>query len=266
MNSIILAVLTVGIIGLAFGLLLAFASVIFKVEVDERVEKIEEVLPGANCGGCGYAGCSAFAHAVVEKGAPVDACVVGKSPVARQVGGIMGKAVANEAPKIARVMCGGDCEKASEKYDYYGVEDCYAANRLAGGQKSCPSGCLGFGSCTKVCKFDAIKVENGVAVVDEEKCTACGQCVKVCPKQIIRIVPKTGRVSVLCSNKKPGKEVNGYCKSGCIACGICAKNCPFEAITVENNLASIDYSKCKSCGICVQKCPKKAIIKSNVPE
>lgn len=264
MNSIVLAVLTVGIIGLAFGLLLALASVIFKVEVDERIERIEEILPGANCGGCGYAGCSAYARAVVESGAPVDACVVGKSSLARQVGGIMGKAVAEQSPKTARVLCGGDCEKASDKYEYYGIEDCAAANKLAGGQKACPSGCLGYGSCVRVCKFDAIHVVNGVAVVDEERCTACGQCVKACPKHIIEIMPKERKVTVKCKNRKPGKEVNSYCKAGCIACGICVKNCPFEAISVNSNLAEIDYDKCRGCGICAEKCPKKVIDKSAV--
>ncbi len=260
MNGIITAVLTVGIIGLVFGLLLALASVIFKVETDERVEKIEEVLPGANCGACGFAGCSAYAHAVVEKNAPVNCCSVGKSAVAMQIGGIMGKAVASEKPKVARVLCGGDCEKAKDKYEYSGVEDCSMANKLGGGQKACPTGCLGYGNCVNVCKFDAIHVINGVAVVDEEKCTACGMCVKTCPKKIIELVTKDSMVSVICSNKRTGKEVNAVCSVGCIGCGICEKNCPFEAISVEDNLARVDYDKCKSCGICANKCPKKAII------
>ncbi len=261
MNGIILAALIVGIIGLAFGLLLAFAAVIFKVEVDERIEKIQEVLPGANCGACGYAGCAAYAAAVVEKGAPVDACSVGKSNVAQQVGGIMGKAVAAKKPVVARVLCGGDCEKAKDKYEYSGVSDCRSAAKLAGGSKACSYGCLGLGTCAEVCKFDAIHIKNGIAVVDEEKCTACGMCVKACPKNVIELVPKDSLVTVLCKNKKSGKEVNAVCSAGCIACGICRKNCPFEAIAVIDNLAVIDYEKCKSCGICANKCPKKAIIK-----
>ncbi|MBO5060584.1 MAG: RnfABCDGE type electron transport complex subunit B [Clostridia bacterium] len=260
MSGIITAVLTVGIIGLVFGLLLAFAAVIFRVDVDERVEKIEEVLPGANCGACGYAGCSAYAHAVVEQKAPVDCCSVGKGNVAMQIGGIMGKAVAQQVPKIARVLCGGSCEKAKNKYEYYGVEDCGAANKLAGGQKACPTGCLGYGTCVSVCKFDAIHVENGIAVVDEEKCTACGMCVKACPKKLIELVPKDKTVSVLCKNRQTGKEVNASCSAGCIACKICEKNCPLEAIAVNGNLAEIDYEKCKSCGICANKCPKQVII------
>lgn len=261
MNGIILAAAIVGGVGLVFGLLLAFASVIFKVEVDERIEKIEEILPGANCGACGYAGCSAYAHAVVEQNAPVDCCSVGKDKVARQVGGVMGRAVASKAPKTARVLCGGSCEKTKTKYEYAGIDDCTAANRLSGGPKACSFGCMGYGSCVKVCKFDAIHVTDGVAAVDEDKCTGCGMCVKVCPKKIIHLIEKDKPVTVLCSSRKPGKEVNAVCSAGCIACRICEKNCPFEAISVTDNLAVIDYEKCKSCGICVGKCPKKVIEK-----
>ncbi len=261
MNGIILAALIVGIIGLAFGLLLALAAVIFKVEVDDRITKIEEVLPGANCGACGYAGCSAYATAVVENGAPVDCCSVGKGNVAQQIGGIMGKAVAAKKPVVARVLCGGNCEKAQDKYDYSGVADCRAAAKLAGGPKACQSGCMGLGTCVSVCKFDAIHIENGIAVVNEDKCTACGMCVKACPKNVIELMPQDKTVTVLCKNKKSGKEVNAVCKAGCIACGICEKNCPFEAIAVKDNLAVIDYEKCKSCGICANKCPKQVIIK-----
>ncbi len=260
MSSIITAILVVGVIGLVFGLLLALAAVIFRVEVDERIEKIEEVLPGANCGACGFAGCSAYAHAVVNEGAAVDCCSVGGGNVSQQIGGIMGKAIKADSPKVARVFCGGDCEKSKNKYEYYGTPDCNAANKLAGGQKACRSGCLGFGTCVAACKFDAIHIVNGVAVVDEEKCTACGMCVKACPKNLIEIIPKDRVVSVLCRNRQPGKVVNSVCAAGCIACKICEKNCPFEAISVNENLAEIDYEKCKSCGICANKCPKKVII------
>ena len=261
MNSIILAVLVVGLIGLAFGLLLAFAAVIFKVEVDERIDKITEVLPGANCGACGYAGCSAYAKAVVEDNAPVNACSVGKDKVAEKIGEIMGKSAEKAVPMTARVLCGGDCEQAKTKYDYYGVTDCNAANKLAGGPKSCSSGCLGLGTCVSVCQFGAISIENGIAVVDEEKCTACGMCVKACPKKLIRIMPKNKNVYVKCNSNKSGKEVNAVCKVGCIACKICEKSCPVQAISVIDNLAKIDYDKCVSCGLCADKCPKKAIVK-----
>jgi len=261
MESIILAVLIVGLIGLAFGLLLAYAAVIFKVEVDERIDQITEILPGANCGACGYAGCGAYAKAVVEDDAPVNACSVGKDKVADTIGQIMGKAAEKKVPLTARVLCGGDCDQAKQKYEYYGVADCNAANKLAGGAKACNNGCLGLGTCVSACQFDAIHIENGIAVVDEEKCTACGMCKKVCPKNVIEIMPKDKKVFVKCNSKKSGKEVNAVCKVGCIGCKICEKNCPLEAITVTDNLAKIDYEKCKSCGLCVDKCPKKAIVK-----
>lgn len=261
MNSIVLAVLIVGLIGLAFGLLLAFASVIFKVEVDERIEKITEILPGANCGACGYAGCSAYAKAVVEDDAPINACSVGKDKVSSQIGEIMGKTAGQAVPMTARVLCGGDCETASTKYEYFGVNSCHAANKLAGGPKACPNGCLGLGSCVEVCMFDAIHIENGIAVVDEEKCTACGMCVKACPKNVIEIMPKDNNVYVKCNSHKPGKEVNAVCKVGCIACKLCEKACPLEAISVTDNLARINYDLCKACGLCADKCPKKVINK-----
>ena len=259
MNGILSAILVVGIVGLAFGLLLAIAAVIFKVEVDERIEKIEEVLPGANCGACGFAGCSAYATAVVENGVEVDLCGVGGGNVAQQIGGIMGTAVKAGKKKVARVHCAGTCENAKDKYEYCGVQTCEAAIKIAGGQKACDKGCLGFGTCVNVCKFDAISVVDGVAVVDEEKCTACGAYVKACPKTIIELLPMDNKTFVKCSNKKPGKEVNAVCKSGCIACKICEKNCEFEAISVVDNLAVIDYEKCQACGVCAEKCPKKVI-------
>ena len=259
MNDILSAILVVGIVGLAFGLLLAVAAVIFKVEVDERIEKIEEVLPGANCGACGFAGCAAYAAAVVNDGAKVNLCGVGGSNVAQQIGGIMGTAVAAGKELVARVHCQGTCEKAKDKYEYYGVETCDAAIKLAGGQKACDTGCLGFGSCVSACMFDAIRVVDGVAVVDEEKCTACGACVKACPKHIIELLPKDNKTFVKCANHKTGKEVNAVCSAGCIACKICEKNCEFEAISVVDNLAVVDYDKCESCGVCAEKCPKKLI-------
>lgn len=259
MNDILSAILVVGIVGLAFGLLLAVAAIIFKVEVDERIEKIEEVLPSANCGACGFAGCSAYAAAVVNDGAAVNLCGVGGGAVSQQIGGIMGTAVAASVPKVARVHCAGTCEKAKDRFEYYGVETCEAAAKFAGGQKACSEGCLGFGSCVSACMFDAIRVVDGVAIVDEDKCTACGACVKACPKNIIELLPKDNKTYVKCSNHKPGKAVTVACSVGCIGCKICEKNCPFEAVSVKDNLAVIDYEKCQACGVCAEKCPKKVI-------
>lgn len=259
MNGIVLAIIVVGAIGLLFGLLLAFAAIVFRVEVDERVSKIEEVLPGANCGGCGYAGCSAYAAAVVNDGAPIDACGAGGSRVAQQIGGIMGIAAPEKAETVARVHCMGTCDKAKDKYEYHGIPDCLAASKFSGGQKACFWGCLGYGTCVNACQFGAITIENGVAHIDEEKCVSCGMCVAACPKKLIEIVPKANKTAVLCRNHSMGKDVMAVCSAGCIGCKICEKNCPNGAISVVDNLAEIDYEKCTSCGICAEKCPKKVI-------
>lgn len=263
MANIIYAVAIVGIIGLIFGLLLSFASVIFKVETDEREGKIVEVLPGANCGGCGFAGCSAYAAAVVSGNAPVNACSVGKDAVAAKIAEIMGVKAEKSEPMCARVMCAGDCDKAPDKYIYTGNEDCRSAVRLAGGAKACPNGCLGLGSCVKVCKFGAISVTDGIASVDEEKCTACGACVKTCPKHIIELIPQKSKYYVQCKNTEKGALTNKHCKVGCIGCRKCEKACPVGAVAVNDNLAKIDCSKCIGCGACAAECPRKIITLRN---
>jgi len=257
--NIILAVVIVGVIGLIFGLLLSFASVIFKVEADEREEKILSVLPGANCGACGFAGCSAYASAIVSEGADINLCSVGKAPVANSIAQIMGIEAKLVEEKVAKVMCGGNCELAIDKYVYSGPKNCKAASRLGNGAKSCPNGCLGLGSCVNVCKFDAISIINGIAVIDEEKCTACGMCIKECPKRIIDFVPKKNKYYVECKNTEKGALANKYCAVSCIGCKKCEKECPNEAIKVENNYAKIDYSLCDSCGTCADVCPKHII-------
>ncbi len=259
MYQIIFAVLVVGITGLVFGLLLALASVIFAVKKDERIDKILEVLPGANCGACGYAGCSGYAAGVVEKGAPINLCSVGKAPVAEKIGEIMGCAAETLEEQTAMVMCAGTCQNAQEKYVYMGVESCAVAAKLSGGAKVCGYGCLGLGTCLNACEFDAIEIKDGVAHIDQEKCVACGKCVNACPKKIIALVPKNKKVRVLCNNKDKGAAVNKYCTVGCIGCRLCEKNCPSGAVTITDNCAVIDYSKCTGCGICKEKCPKGVI-------
>ncbi|MCI5605064.1 MAG: RnfABCDGE type electron transport complex subunit B, partial [Clostridia bacterium] len=175
-GNIIAAICVVGGVGLVFGLLLALAAHIFAVKKDERAEKILSVLPGANCGSCGYAGCSAYAEAVVQGGAPVNGCTVGKSAVANQIADIMGVKAGEVKECVARVMCGGDCASVVYKFEYKGIEDCIAAAKFAGGAKKCESGCLGLGHCVSVCPFGAISIKDGVAVVDDELCQACGKC------------------------------------------------------------------------------------------
>ncbi len=259
MNQIISAILIVGGTGLLFGLILAFASFIFKVDEDERIEKITNVLPGANCGGCGFAGCSAYASAIVEGKAPLNSCSVGKEAVSQKIAEIMGASVEDAEPLVAHVMCGGTCDSANTKYEYSGINDCAAAAKLGGGQKSCPNGCLGFGSCAAVCPFGAIEIKDGIAHIIKEKCVACGKCVKKCPKHIIKLIPAKQKHIVNCSAVTPGPATMKNCTVGCVGCRLCEKNCPKEAVKVENNLAAINYSNCVDCGICAAKCPKKVI-------
>ena len=257
--SILKAIILLGGLGLIFGAILAYASKKFAVEVDEREEQILEVLPGANCGGCGFPGCGGLAAAIVKGEAPVNGCPVGGASVAVKVGEIMGVSASSEEKKVASVKCMGTCEKAKNKYEYQGIKDCRAAAALIGGPKSCSAGCLGFGTCVSVCKFDAIKIEDGIAVVDEEKCVNCGKCMEACPKMLIVEKPATKEVFVRCNSHEFGKAVKINCSAGCIGCGACAKVCPVEAITLDNKLAVVNQEKCIGCKVCVEKCPTKVI-------
>ena len=258
--DIILAAVIVGGTGLFIGVFLGVAGKKFAVEVDEREEAILGVLPGNNCGGCGYAGCSGLAAAIVKGEAEVGGCPVGGAPVAAKVGEIMGVAAGAQVHEVAFVKCGGDCEKAKQEYEYHGLNDCTMVNMMQdGGPKACSYGCLGDGSCVQACPFDAIHIVNGVAVVDKEACKACGKCVAVCPKHLIEIVPYDQKHLVKCNSQDKGKAVMQACTAGCIGCKMCEKACKFEAVTVENNIAHIDYEKCKDCGACAVKCPKKVI-------
>ncbi len=262
-TGVLLATVVVGVTGCLIGLFLCFASEKFKVEVDERETAILDVLPGNNCGGCGYAGCSGLAAAIVKGEAPVNQCPVGGDPVAAKVGAIMGVEAAAGVKQVAFVKCSGTCEKAKNNYEYVGTTDCTTMAFVpGGGPKSCTFGCLGFGSCVKACPFDAIHIIDGVAQVDREACKACGKCIDVCPRNMIELVPyqeKRTVVSVQCSNKNKGKAVMDVCAAGCIGCGICEKNCPKDAIHVVDNVAVVDQDNCIGCTICAQKCPKKVI-------
>lgn len=260
MNGILLAALVIGITGLLIGLVLGLAGKKFAVEVDERVTQIREYLPGNNCGGCGYAGCDALAEAIAKGEAPVNGCPGCSSDAVEAIGNIMGTSVEASVKKVAFVKCNGTCDKAGILYHYYGIHDCKKLALIPGeGDKACNYGCMGYGSCVKVCAFDAIHIVNGVAVVDKEKCVSCGRCVTECPKHLIEIVPYEAKHIVQCSSKDKGKDVKAVCETGCIGCGICAKQCESEAITVENNLAYINQEKCVGCGKCAEKCPVKII-------
>ncbi|MCR4908312.1 MAG: RnfABCDGE type electron transport complex subunit B [Lachnospiraceae bacterium] len=260
--GILIATICVAAVGLFVGLFLGFAGKKFAVEVDEREEKILSALPGANCGGCGQAGCAAMAHSIVEGNSPVNGCPVGGEAVAAQIAEIMGQKVEKTEPMAAFVKCSGTCSAAKTKYEYTGVLDCkYVAMTPGKGPKACSFGCLGGGTCVRVCAFDAIHIVDGIAVVDTEKCKACGKCVENCPQHLIELKPVKNKYAVGCSSKDKGPAVMKVCTAGCIGCGLCQKNCPKDAIHVTDFVAHIDYEKCVSCGICAQKCPKKVITK-----
>lgn len=265
-SNLVAPVVSLGGLGLVFGTLLGYANSKFKIEVDERIPLVRECLPGANCGGCGFAGCDAYAEAVVNGTAPANKCNPGGADAALKISQILGVEAETSEPVVAYVRCKGTPDLAKEKYNYIGLLDCsHAAVAPGGGSKACEAGCLGLGSCVKACEFDAIHVVNGVAVVDEDKCVACGSCVNACPKALIHFVPKKSKVRITCNNKNKGKEVMDACDVGCIGCGICMKNCPKDAIEIVNNIPVFDYSKCVSCGICANKCPKNSIANLRKP-
>ncbi len=256
------AAAVIGITGLLIGLLLGIAGKKFAVEVDEKESQIRELLPGNNCGGCGYAGCDALAQAVAKGEAPTNGCPVAGPEVVKKIAAVMGESASESEKQVAFVKCNGTCDKANVKYNYYGIQDCQKAAMVPGrGDKRCSYGCMGFGSCVKVCPFDAIHIIDGIAKVDKEKCKACKKCIAVCPNHLIELVPYASTVKVACSSKDKGVDVKKACDTGCIGCKICEKQCNFDAIHVEENLAKIDYSKCKNCGLCAMKCPSKIIVK-----
>ena len=274
MTEILLAIGILGGLGLVFGLVLAAASRVFYVETDPRLEQLNECLPGANCGGCGYAGCNAYAEAVLKGEAKIGLCASGGSECAKAMAAIMGVEAEEVIRKVALVRCSGartyDAEGnltkgAKMKATYEGFHDCLAASRVGGsGPLSCKFGCLGYGSCTKVCKYGAISVKNGVAVVDEDLCVGCMACAQVCPRKIITAVEPSQNVIIACNSLAKGAVTNRACTIGCIGCGKCMKNCPSGAITITNNLAQIDSSKCTNCGECAKVCPKGLIKDSTV--
>lgn len=261
-NTVIVSLVSMGAMGALFGAGLAWASRKFAVESDSRIDDIEAVLPGANCGGCGYPGCRGFAEAVVTGKASVDGCPVGGSGVAAEVAKIMGVELEGGCERlVALVRCAGGRAEAKERAEYVGIDDCRAAEVVAGGSKGCEYGCLGLGSCVKACPFDAIAMgPNGLPVVDKAACTACGRCVVACPRDLIALVPCNMYVHVLCRSYDRGKEVRDNCQVGCIGCKACERVCEDDAIHVTDFLAEIDYTKCTNCGACAAKCPTKAII------
>ncbi len=260
MMEIILAAVVVGVTGLIIGVLLSFAGEKFAVEVDEKELAVRDLLPGNNCGGCGYAGCDALAKAIANGEADVAACPVGGDVVAEKIGAVMGVEAGGGVKRTAFVKCSGTCDIAKNKYNYQGISDCAQAVVVPGaGDKACSYGCLGLGTCVKACPFDAISIVNGIAHVDKDKCKACSKCVAACPKHLIELVPADAPSIVACSSHDMAKRVMEVCKTGCRGCTLCAKVCPEKAITMDNGLAIIDTEKCNGCGLCKEKCPAKVI-------
>ncbi|WP_036729445.1 RnfABCDGE type electron transport complex subunit B [Peptoniphilus mikwangii] len=256
---IILPMIILAVIGAIFGVVLSIASKVFAVKVDEKVTAIRDVLPGANCGACGFPGCDGLAQAIADGKAPVTACAIGGKEVADCIADVMGVNAENVDKMVANVLCQGTCGKAKEKYNYNGLVDCRLISDFQRGSKSCNYGCVGGGTCVTVCEFDAIHIVDGVAKVDKEKCVACKKCIEICPKHLIDLIPYKAKTVVDCHSNDVGKDVRVNCSVGCIACKLCEKNCPKDAIHVVDNLARIDYTKCINCGICVSKCPTGAI-------
>lgn len=262
-NGVLIAGVVVGAVGLLLGLLLGVFGKLFRVDVNEKEELVRELLPGNNCGGCGYAGCDALAKAIAEGTAPANACPVGRDKHA-EIARVMGQESTETEKQIAFVKCRGTCDKTKIKYHYEGIADCRKLALIPGnGEKVCRYGCMGYGSCVDACNFGAIAVIDGVAVVDREACVACGACVKACPNHLIELIPYSAVQRVGCNSKDNGKQVRAECEVGCIACKLCEKACAYDAVHVTDNLAKIDYSKCTRCGACAEKCPRHIII---VPE
>jgi electron transport complex protein RnfB len=260
--NIVYALVVLGGLGLVFGGLLSYVAQRFAVEEDERVEIIADLLPGANCGACGYPGCLNLAEKLVAGEAPVDSCVPGGKAVSDNICRVLGlETVASDVRKIAEIYCLGTRDVAPDRFEYQGVQDCNAAMMYAGGFKICQYGCLGLGTCVEACPFEAISMgEDGLPVVDPERCTGCGICAKACPRGVIRIVnAERGGKYVPCNSKDRGRATRQACEVGCIGCKACVKACPQEAIVVEDYLAVIDREKCDNCGECVESCRREII-------
>lgn len=274
MNFILIAVAVLGGIALVSAVVLYVCSKKFAVYEDPSLGQVTALLPGANCGGCGYPGCSGMASALV-KGADAGSldglyCPVGGAEVMGQVADLLGMAVANTEPKVAVVRCNGTCELRPRIAEYSGLRTCTAMNSCGAGETGCGYGCLGCGDCVSACSFGAIKIndETGLPEVDEDKCTACGACVNSCPRHIIELRKrgvKNRRVYVRCVNKDKGAAAMKACKAACIGCGKCEKECKFGAIIIQGNLSYIDPDKCRLCRKCVEVCPTHAIVAINFP-
>lgn len=264
MFTVVMVLIVLGGIGAVFGLILAFANKKFALEVNPLIHEVEDILPKGQCGACGFAGCAAYAEAVVmDKNVAPNLCVPGKDDVAKLVAEITGKKAEQVEPKIAHVKCKGSDDKAKANFNYKGIKECKAASLIQGGPKACQHGCIGFGTCVSNCPFGALSMgENGLPVVDANVCTGCGKCQEVCPKNVIELTPSKAIVEVSCNSKDKGAISRKNCTTSCLGCGICARNCNYGAIEVKDNLAVVNTKICiENCKepLCTAKCPTGAI-------
>lgn len=250
------------VLAMLFAIALAYLGKKLAVSRDERIDQVRDCLSGANCGACGYAGCDGFATALVEGKAELSSCNATSKEKKDEIAEILGLTDTGEATKV--VVCCHGGQDAKDKYDYVGYGDCRSMELLAGGRKQCAWGCLGTGSCVDACQHHAVTVkQKGYSEVSLSKCISCGRCISVCPKKIIKRIPASATYYVACSNHQKGKEVRELCSKGCIACGLCVKQCEVGAITIVDNLATIDYTKCINCGKCAAKCPQRCIVSTD---
>ncbi len=261
MMTILYAALVLGGLGVVFGILLAIFGKVFAVPVNPKVVEIREVLPGANCGGCGFPGCDGFAQAVADGQASISGCPVGGAAVAGQIARIMGVDADATARRVATVKCQGSLDRCKAKFQYEGIEDCLSASLVVDGNKACHYACLGQGTCARACPFDAIHIDEArkIAVVDTDKCTGCAVCVAACPKKVLSLQPADAPVQILCRAALEGKLVSDNCKVGCNGCELCYNSCKFGAITIVDHLPVIDREKCVGCMMCAEVCPTTAI-------
>lgn len=257
-DVLLTVLLIVAALAVIFGALIVLVSKLCAVKEDEKAKAVAEKLAGANCGGCGYAGCADFAKALAEGKADVNSCGATSNENKAEIANILGIPFSAAVENIAVVKCAGGIN-CKDKFEYIGNGGCDAQIAYMGGKKLCSAGCLGGGNCAAVCPENAIELKDGVAITNKVLCGGCGACVIKCPKQLIETVPKSAKVFVACSSKCKGKEVMNSCTVGCIGCGLCAKSCPHNAITMVDNLPVIDYSKCSGCKTCALKCPRKCI-------
>ena len=262
MKTIILTVIVALCIAFVLGLLLGLFKKIFAVETDPKVAAIRDILSGGNCGGCGYAGCDAFAQAVANGEASANGCIAGGSGTAKKIAEILGVDAGNSSRTVAVLACAGTCGNAKSRGEYNGIKTCAAAQQAVNGTKICAFGCIGYGDCVNVCPFGALGMgQDGLPQVDYKKCLGCGKCVKACPKRLFMLVGADKKGSIaLCSNRSDNKPaIKKNCSAGCIKCGICEKKCPEQCLAVTDGIPVIDYGKCTSCGECIKACPDKVL-------